>query len=144
MTYPVSLFPLAFDQPVSAPPGIFDSLAPYTIQTTSLETGDAFQQYFTENYRTQSFGGVYLPADEGSPSEIAHEASALRFKGLSLLNLLSNSLLNRALTASDSATDTGFHINASYEAFAGADFSSIGSAIKWMAFLLVERRCWYR
>lgn len=135
MTYPLSFFPLAFDQPVSAPQGIFNSLTPYTIATTSLESGAAFDQYFNENYRNQTFGGIYLPADETSRSEIAHEASALRYKGLSLLNLLTNTLYNRAMTASDSATNTGFHINISYEAFAGADFSSIGSAIKWMAFL---------
>jgi ATP-binding cassette subfamily A (ABC1) protein 3 len=135
LTYPLSFFQLAFPEPISAPPGIFDSFNPLTVETIALSDEAAFDQYFNENFRNISFGGVYLPADAAAASKIAHESSALRYKGLSLLNLLTNALYNRALTDPSSATDSGMHIEANYKAFAGADFSGIGSAIKWMAFL---------
>ncbi|KAJ7137918.1 hypothetical protein C8R44DRAFT_607470 [Mycena epipterygia] len=124
-----------FSVPIfDSPPGIISTLGP---STTSLNVTDfadtaAFTNNIDENYQTILTGGVSFDFTAGS-SLFVWEAKDATLMGPTMLNLLTNILLNHGLNASGKAGNTPTLIQASYEQFPPV-FDATFLALEWLVF----------
>jgi hypothetical protein len=134
---PVVPLTLAFtSRTVDSPPGVVSSLGPSSdfLRVTDEPDMTAFSDYINQNYRNLSLGGVAFDFDAGD-TLVAWEASPPGVVGLSMLNLASNILYNRALnqTRSGGATAPATIIRAGYSLFPALAAGTLFS-LKWLAF----------
>ena len=137
LTYPRSYFaytykPLRF-APASLIQDMADQLGDYVQMITDNST---FLQYIRDNINSTTLGGVSVPDGSTGDAVIAWEGSALVNKGSSMLNTLSNTLLDEISPVSDAMTiDNSFRINANFQYLPTPTFTNTAEAIKWLAFL---------
>ncbi|KAJ7137890.1 hypothetical protein C8R44DRAFT_975855 [Mycena epipterygia] len=116
-----------------SPPGIISTLGP---STTSLNVTDfadtaAFTKNIDENYQTIVTGGVSFDFTAGS-SLFVWEAKDATLLGPTMLNLLTNILLNHGLNASGKAGNTPTLIQVSYEEFPSLIDAATFLALQWL------------
>jgi ATP-binding cassette subfamily A (ABC1) protein 3 len=121
---------------VDSPPGVIRSLGSSTdsLRVTDQSDTTAFSDYITQNYRNLSVGGVAFDFETGD-TLVAWEASPPGVMGLSMLNMASNVLYNRALnqTRAGGTTAPATIINASYSLFPPIAAGTL-SSLKWLGF----------
>jgi ATP-binding cassette subfamily A (ABC1) protein 3 len=134
ITYPYSLYPLAFSPIVLAPAQLAQAFAAFPNATAFIKSeadNASFVDLFATDYHDQTFGGLSLGADAAVQSLFAWEGSALRNKGLSALNVLSNAVMAQI----QPPTANPFRINLSFQYLASPSFLSTAVAFKWLAFM---------
>ena len=130
LTYPRSLLQLYSGPVVVSPPDLFANDALFIGGRTTETDNSSFVQLFENDYRNLSYGGVSL--DTSGQALFAWEGSQRANKGPSVLNLVSNALLNQL-----SPSTNGFRITLNFEYIPSPDFTSTGQAMKWLGFLCV-------
>lgn len=136
LTKPLSVF--ARSIAIAAPPSALTNLPPqfgFLPQGNTIYLNDqqSFTNYIRANYTRTRYGGLFL--DDQNNAQIAYEARQLTNTGISVLNLASNSLLNRA------ANSQGYNIITSFSYFPATSFSSTGQGIKYVAFFSLAFAC---
>lgn len=116
---------------ITSPPNITATLGNSTdsLQITNIPDHATFVDYISQNFRNLSLGGVSLDSNTGA-SLIAWEASPPGFTGLSMLNLATNLLHNRALNVSGNAVRIPTFILPNFAIFPPVDASTLGS-LRW-------------
>ena len=117
---------------VTSPPNITATLSNSTafFQTTNVPDNATFVNYISQNFLNLSLGGVSLDPNTGA-SLIAWEATPPGLNGLSMLNLATNLLYIRALSASGNAARIPTPIFANYATFPPVDVSTLVS-LRWV------------
>lgn len=133
------LIPFTFgfsSRAVDSPPGIIRSLGNSTngFRITDQPDITAFNDYINQNYRNLSLGGVAFDFDRGD-TLIAWEATPPGLMGLSMLNMASNVLYNRALnqTRAGGTSAPATIIKTNYSLFPPIAAGTLVS-LKWLAF----------
>ncbi|KAF9444036.1 P-loop containing nucleoside triphosphate hydrolase protein [Macrolepiota fuliginosa MF-IS2] len=133
---PIVPFTFGFSsRTVDAPPGVIRSLGPSAnlLRVTDEPDVATFTNYINQNYRNLSVGGVAFDFDRGE-TLVAWEATSPGLMGLSMLNLASNVLYNRALNQTNGgATTAATIIRADYSLFPPIAAGTLVS-LKWLAF----------
>jgi len=119
---------------LTSPPNIVQTLGSSTdfFRTTNTPNNATFVDSISQNYHNLSLGGISVDMDSGV-SLVAWEASPPGLIGLTMLNLASNVLYNRALNASGNGGTTPSIIRANYASFpplAAGTFISL----RWIVF----------
>ncbi|KAF8808210.1 P-loop containing nucleoside triphosphate hydrolase protein [Phlegmacium glaucopus] len=133
---PVPVVPPTIELPppsvVASPPNIVAALGNSTnpLQITNVPDNATFVNYISQNFFNLSLGGVSFDVNTGA-SLIAWEASPPGFTGLSMLNLATNLLYNRALNVSGNAARTPILIQANYASFPPVDAGTLVS-LRWV------------
>ena len=134
LTYPRSFLPLAYSPALVAPPTAFGNVSISFVKFKTVADNATFVNTIADPNSKSSFGGIALASDPQIESSLfAWEGSALTNKGLSILNMMGNALLDNLIPPSD-ATDA-FKINVNYQALPSPSFLSTALAFKWIAFL---------
>ncbi|KAK4686551.1 hypothetical protein P7C73_g3574, partial [Tremellales sp. Uapishka_1] len=130
LTYPYSAYPVAFSPVEIAPATAFGAYA-YPAGYVQVDQDNAtFVDRIGNLGLNITYGGISLAPEQTQQSLFAFEGTPLLNKGPSALNLLTNALLDEI-----SPTITNpFRIRLSYRYLASPSFTSIGQAIKWLAF----------
>ncbi|XP_006453888.1 hypothetical protein AGABI2DRAFT_196444 [Agaricus bisporus var. bisporus H97] len=134
---PIIPFTFGFSsRAVNSPPGIFRSLgnSTDTLRITDQSDTAAFSDYFNQNYRNLSVGGVAFDFETGD-TLVAWEATPPGLMGLSMLNMASNVVYNRALneTRGDGTDAPATIIKANYSLFPPIAAGTL-SSLKWLGF----------
>ncbi|KXN84990.1 ABC transporter A family member 2 [Leucoagaricus sp. SymC.cos] len=134
---PIVPFTFGFSsRAVDSPPGIIRSLGVSTDRLRVTDESDTatFTDYINQNYRNLSLGGVAFDFDSGD-TLVAWEASSPGLMGLSMLNMASNVLYNRALnqTENGGGAAPATIIRADYSLFSPIAGGTLVS-LKWLAF----------
>lgn len=137
LTYPRSAYPLVLSPVVLAPQDAFGNLTLPSIYVTTVPDNNSFIDLFSNNYTNLSFGGISLPSTSGDGGQpiFAWEGTSLTNKGPSLLNLLSNALLDRLIDHNATTTNDYFRINLDFRYLPSPSFQSTAQAMKWIGFL---------
>jgi ATP-binding cassette subfamily A (ABC1) protein 3 len=133
LTYPYSLYPVADSKLVLAPASLLAAFSSYPNAANYVQTvadNASFVNLFETGYANHTFGGVSLAAGSAQ-SLFAFEGSSLENKGLSALNLLSNTVLDEISPSASSP----FRINLTFRYLASPSFASTAQAFKWLAFV---------
>lgn len=133
---PIVPFTFGFSsRAVNTPPGVIRSLGPSTnrLRVTDEPDMTAFSSYINQNHRNLSLGGVAFDFDRGE-TLVAWEATSPGVMGLSMLNMASNVLYNRAVnqTRGGAVTEATI-IRANYSLFPPVAAGTLVS-LKWLAF----------
>lgn len=134
---PIVPFTFGFSsRAVDSPPGIIRSLGSSSdgLRVTDKSDTTAFSDYINQNYRNLSLGGVAFDLETGD-TLVAWEASPPGVMGLSMLNMASNVLYNRALnqTRAGGTSAPATIIKASYSLFPEIAAGTLNS-LKWLGF----------
>lgn len=142
LSYPSSVYPVVFSPVVVSPSSLFAGIPTVGAFVRGVANNASFVSTFSDASNSNiSYGGISLPTNPGtSASLFAYEASAFTQKGQSVLNFLTNQILNAI--SPPTVTGTGvaqasslFRIDLSFRFMAAPDFSSTILAIKWLGFL---------
>lgn len=135
LTYPRSAYPLLYPPLLVSPA---DALGAYTPVfgdiVDAVQDNATFVETLQQNQKNFTFGGVSLSTDTTAQSLFAWEGTAVRNKGLSALNLLSNQLLNR-ISPVGADIQEAFRLNLQFQFLPSPSFLSTAQAMKWIAFL---------
>ena len=112
LSYPSSIYPLAFSPVVLSPQTALGSLTPPSSLATTERNNDTWVNLFSSNYTKLSYGGISLstPISVG-PSTFAWEGTTLTQKGQSALNFLTNSMLDQISPPTTNDFQSYFRIN---------------------------------
>lgn len=141
LSYPYSIYPLAFTPVVLTPTPLLSAYPAVLPIIRQVSDNTTFVNTFAEEITNISYGGVSLSNNPGSETSLfAYEASPFLQKGQSVLNFLSNSILNSVSPPDITGLGIGqvqklFRIDLSFRFMAAPDFTSTAQAIKWVGFL---------
>lgn len=141
LSYPSSIYPAIFSPIVISPSTLYNQY-PATLPIVQRVTDNtSFVSLFGDTTANISYGGISMSDNPVTiPSLFAYEGSAFTQKGQSVLNVLSNQLLNSYSPPNITGLGIGqvsrlFRIDLSFRFMAAPDFSSTVLAIKWLGFL---------
>ena len=135
LTYPRSPYPLLYPPLLVSPANALGDYTPVFGDIVDAVPDNAtFVEALQQNQKKFTFGGVSLSSDASAQSLFAWEGTAVRNKGLSALNLLSNQLLNR-ISPVGADVQEAFRLNLQFQFLPSPSFLSTAQAMKWIAFL---------
>ncbi|KAG1725891.1 uncharacterized protein EDB91DRAFT_1086964 [Suillus paluster] len=121
-------------QILTSPPNITATLGKTAmlLHTENISNNATFVSMIQQNYLNLSFGGISIDMQTGD-SLFAWEATPPGLTGLTMMNLATNILYNRALNASGNAASTPSLIFANYASFPQLPAMTL-ARLKWVAF----------
>ncbi|KAL1409650.1 hypothetical protein Q8F55_003646 [Vanrija albida] len=139
LSYPQSLYPYRYTPPLlSVGDAVLgnwtNSSLPFVKRVDSNAT---LVSTITNNIKNQTFGGLSLTALPSTNQLVAFESTPLRMKGLSALNLFSNSVYQQLRPAANA-----FRINLNFQWIPAPSFASTAQVFKWIGFFGIGIAFW--
>jgi ATP-binding cassette subfamily A (ABC1) protein 3 len=136
LTYPRSAFPFLYPPLLVAPQSLLgEYTAAFGKVILAVPDNTTFVDTIRQDPANLTFGGISINPDPAGSSLFAWEGTAVLNKGLSALNLISNTLLNRITGVTGTSTADTFRINLDFQFLPSPSFLSTAQAMKWIAFL---------
>ncbi|KAL7420361.1 hypothetical protein Q5752_005331 [Cryptotrichosporon argae] len=143
LTFPESVYPYIYSPVVLAPETAWESLTASVSSWVDLVPDNAtFVDTLSANASGITYGGVSLASTADAPSTFAFEGYQLTMKGLSVLNVLSNAVLDQIRPPTANTIRRAFPITLNFEWIPSPSFESTGQAFKWIAFFGLGVAIW--
>lgn len=134
MSYPRSFYPFRYTPPLlSVGDAVLGNWTNSSIPFVKrVDSNATLISTISDNIKNQTFGGLSLTALPSTNQLVAFESTPLRMKGLSALNIFSNSVYQQIRPAAN-----GFRINLNFQWIPAPSFASTAQVFKWIGFLWV-------
>lgn len=151
LSYPFSFNARLFTQPAVAPQSALGTSANIVAPFVDLQQDNtSWVNYFDSplGYINNTLGGVSIPGSvSDTPATMAFEATVLTTKGQTMLNMMSNAILNQLVPPNITGIglnqlDRIFRINTDLRYLGSPSFVSTAIGMKWIAFFGLAVGVW--